>query len=76
MPKETYAFPSEPKSITRDPDPAYFGMTLRDYFAAAALPEAIRIAAHIPHERPKLTIPPLAADLAYGIADAMMEARK
>ena len=46
------------------------GMDLRDYFAAAALQELMKVALdeNIPKEK--------VAELAYAIADAMMKARE
>jgi hypothetical protein len=48
-----------------------FTVSLRDYFAAAALPELIREAFDQDHEKWDAT-----AQHAYFIADAMIEARK
>lgn len=52
------------------------GMTLRDYFAAAAIPEAMRIIAQsgdalVPGEDPDDAV----ARMAWKIADAMMKRR-
>lgn len=52
------------------------GMTLRDYFAAAAIPDAMRAVAHQqvqvePGEQPQDTV----ARVAYNVADAMLKRR-
>lgn len=63
------------------------GMSLRDYFAAAALPEVIRLASTMgyTHEggskvtadgRNELPWPPAAARCAYQVADAMLAERE
>lgn len=56
------AFPTHPES--------YSGMTLRDYFAAAALQGLLAA-----NPGPSATSEFLAAD-AYGIAEAMLEERR
>lgn len=48
----------------------FYGMTLRDYFAAAALPELIRSALDLDHVKWDAT-----AEHAYIIADAMLAER-
>ena len=62
------AFPT--LSIEPDYGSGYVGMTLRDYFAAAALKGQAHRFAH-PHEHREL----LAQDC-YDIADAMLKARE
>jgi hypothetical protein len=49
------------------------GMTLRDYFAAKAMPAVLtELWQQGEHESP---IPPLAAKFSYEVADAMLQAR-
>ena len=60
------AFPFKCQGTTTAPE-TYYGMTLRDYFAAKALPVVM------PDNR---VYPRDAARAAYQFADAMMEARK
>lgn len=55
------------------------GMTLRDYFAAAAMQSLIQIVKGCELGKDGLTILPDSiklSNVAYGMADAMMEARK
>lgn len=52
------------------PSPNEKGMTMRDYFAAAALPAIIE--GTMPHS---LHLPREAAQLAYAQADAMLQER-
>ena len=49
------------------------GMTLRDYFAAKAMPSVLVDAKLPPETWPKAL--PLIADFAYQMADAMLKAR-
>ena len=50
------------------------GMTLRDYFAAKAMPAVLtELWQQGEHESP---IPPLAANFSYEVADAMLKARE
>jgi len=74
--------PTIPKSgsavTAPDPStlPAYAVMTLRDHFAAQALPPAIRQAAELGMRgQLDMPVPAKAAELAYGVADAMLAAR-
>ena len=66
-----YAFPSghNPKTGTQES-----GMTLRDYFAAAAL-SCISLPATIRHDEPTIDTSIAYAKLAYEVADQMMKAR-
>lgn len=57
------AFPVHPE-VNTVKDTAWLGMTLRDYFAAKAMPNLIAV-----HSGAKL------AQRAYEIADAMLQAR-
>lgn len=69
--RNTYAFPFNiPEQSCFE-----FGMNLRDYFAAAALPSVIGQISAGPFRAPALEIPLIAAKAAYDIADAMMERR-
>jgi hypothetical protein len=67
------AFPRE--DYQTDSAPGQRGMTLRDYFAAHAIPEAMRQTASVM----SLSSPPEprsnAARIAYEIADAMLQER-
>lgn len=58
----------------------YSGMSIRDYFAAKALPHALSRAyadnARYHNGDPMADLSPAAARNAYQIADAMLEARK
>lgn len=64
---------SEPAFPTKCEDGVhYLGMTLRDYFAAQALPTCISLAQH----RDGLWDEISAATAAYAVADAMLEARR
>ena len=70
---DCYAFPfSLPQrdgSVTNCP-----GMTLRDYFAAAAIPEAMRLLIDTPGlAAPGEQQPEAAARIAWDVADAMMK---
>jgi len=65
------AFPSTFKSL--DPETGHvhrWGMTLRDYFAAAAMAAYVQGSGY-PHESMEVF-----AEIAYAQADAMLEARK
>lgn len=75
------AFPSEPRYMrdgeTQDFYEGHYGMSLRDYFAAAALPECIRIASTVYYGHPsELPWPPVACKAAYEVADAMLAERE
>ncbi|MFK2876932.1 hypothetical protein [Rhodanobacter hydrolyticus] len=61
-----YAFPSSDLGIH-----GTYGMTLRDYFAAQALPEVVRR-----YPISTATTVDEAAELAYEMADAMLRARE
>ena len=61
------AFPVGPGSTA--------GMTIRDYFAAAALPGLIPIMMGSAHAINDSTIAKGVAEASYAIADAMLEAR-
>jgi hypothetical protein len=52
---------------------AYPGMTLRDYFAAKAMPGLLALCQHDSHEGKSYI--EYVAGLSYGMADAMMKAR-
>ena len=66
MSKDIPAFPSDRYS--------QLGMTLRDYFAGQALPAAIKIVDRMSDETSR-DLDKEAAMFAYGIADALLEAR-
>ncbi len=56
------------------------GMSLRDYFAAKALPVAWDVLKHAAQggfdiEDPETNLPPTMAETAYRLADAMLKAR-
>jgi len=54
----------------------YPGMTLRDYFAAAALPAALQQEATSDEGRPCMYDEAAVARVAYRLADAMLKARE
>jgi len=64
--EDNYAFPFD-CNFTQ-----YTGMTLRDYFAAKAMQSLW----HDPEIAHTATVRKVVANLAYEIADAMLEARK
>lgn len=87
FPKGGPAFPTIIWDPAISPDPrASFatiqGMSLRDYFAAAAFPSAVQICQSIVQIRKESlednveALPTVAAALAYEMAIAMLEARK
>ena len=68
-----YAFPHE-NDANKDYNYVRRGMTLRDYFAAAALqadPHILRVSA----DRPEETLDRATARRAYALADAMLNIR-
>ncbi len=67
------AFPRE--DYQTDDAPGQRGMSLRDYFAAQALPAALQQAFSM-QDMPRHNIPSFAADCSYDIADAMIAASK
>ena len=52
------------------------GMTLRDYFAAKAMQAGIGLIPNMAQPREGVTVPRAITEMAYEIADAMLEARK
>jgi hypothetical protein len=64
-----FPFPSD----CANGEPGELGMTLRDYFAAKAMPSVLVDAKLPPETWPKAL--PLIADFAYQMADAMLKAR-
>mgnify|MGYP000311273460 CR=1 FL=1 len=66
------AFPLQ--SIGPDFAPGYAGMSLRDYFALAALPACIQVCAR-DSLNPGQTMEQRFAETAWAIADAMLEKR-
>jgi len=65
--------PAFPHTIEHLHEPKTTGMTLRDYFAAKAMPSALVNATLPPEHWPKTL--PLIADFSYKMADAMLKAR-
>jgi len=51
-------------------------MSLRDYFAAAALTAILQVQAHITDDELSLTVGQMMAKRAYAIADAMLRERE
>ncbi len=70
--------PAFPDSLAQKPVHGTSGMSLRDYFAAAALPAVLTYSAQLKdsHQREKALQPQVVAHNAYGIADAMLETRQ
>lgn len=65
----------EPALPAPEPELMAFNMTMRDHFAAQALPSAIRYVMAMP-ETSEESVSATAAAMAYDMADAMMAARK
>lgn len=60
----------EPAALAPEPEPMAFNLTMRDHFAGLALASLVEIALKSPGHPPKV-----AAELAYDIADGMMDER-
>lgn len=69
------AFPVQDTYLDGSPKELYFGMTLRDYFAAAALPAVIDLCKHDTLDDGETRVQRFAKG-AYIVADAMIQARK
>lgn len=70
------AFPHGPEDDTHGyPITVERGMTLRDYFAAAAIPIAVRTLEAVPKLPADVSTETFVAVLVYKIADAMLAAR-
>lgn len=73
------AFPTQLQSITADREvtnhEVIAGMSLRDYFAAKAMPSLLQICQNDAREE-GLGYPEHIAACAYGIADAMLKVRQ
>lgn len=69
MSKTNYGGPAFPATEEHGLNTSHFGMTLRDYFAAKAMQS---IVSRAPVNKEMQVV---VAERAYGIADAMLEAR-
>ena len=71
------AFPSGKIDALRNEvsSPVYYGMSLRDYFAAAALTGILAAHAHPNSAGPAKDAPEVHADSAYRLADALLAQR-
>jgi hypothetical protein len=74
------AFPHHETTSTGEPFHDHFGMSIRDYFAAQALPGVLQLVSSGPMRLMDGSSGPITekhvAETAYGIADAMMAARE
>jgi hypothetical protein len=70
------AFPYSFPDGKQDEYTVAYGMTLRDYFAAKAMPTLATQFYSLNQQLSKGTVPELVSEVAYQFADAMLRARE